>query len=407
MQKQIILHITPSLMIGGAEKLLIDLLTNFQTNPANCFEHQVAYFQTGPHLATLQALGIKTYDVSGLIKYYDLICFYKLLRLIKKIKPYALHAMLWSANLYATIIGKLLRIPIICAIHSNHNSGNYNQDNFIKLKIDQLILRWATKIIVVSPEILIKYSSPTYGLGSRQLVLITNGVKIPSKFASLTLRPAQDERSSLAKIAESAHDNPEPVHDKPKRKVHPWRAKASKPFTIGNVGRLVPVKNQALLIKALALVKKEISNLKAIIIGSGPLEQSLKDLSFELNLQNQITFIQTNQPEKYYAQFDCFVLPSDQEGQSIALLEAMSWQVTPIVVHKNNLHDIVINLKNGLICRPNHPKKLAQKMIFLYHNQEINSLLGKTARLRVKDNFNLLTTANNYLNLYFDKAINK
>ena len=81
MKKPIILHVTPSLMVGGAEKLLLDLLTIFKQDQQ--FEHQVAYFQTGPHLETLKKLEIKTYQISGLIKYWDLICFYKYFKCFK------------------------------------------------------------------------------------------------------------------------------------------------------------------------------------------------------------------------------------------------------------------------------------------------------------------------------------
>ena len=366
MKKPIILHITPSLMVGGAEKLLVDLLTNFQNNPANEFEHQVIYFQAGPFLNQLEKLNIKIYHVTGLLNYYDPICFLKLLLLTRKIGAYKIHSMLWSANFYARLVGKILKIPVICAIHSYYNSGNHTQDNLFKLKLDMLTLNWAKIIITVSSQIAKKLSSPKYRLTPNQIKIIHNGVKIPNQ-------PNHTKQSIL---------NNNSV------------------FTIGHVGRLVPVKNQALLIMALGLIKAKVKNFKVIIIGSGEMEQSLKKLAHNLDLNHQISFIKTNQPWEYFPKFDCFVLPSHQEGQSIALLEAMSFGITPVVTAPNNQHEIVVNCHNGLICEPNHHFALAQAMLELANQPKFNRQLAINAQITIQKQFNLNQTANLYLNTY-------
>lgn len=361
MQKPIILHVIPSLMIGGAEKLLIDLLTIFQTHPKNKFEHQVIYFQPGPYLERLEKLNIKTYYIHGLINHYDPICFWRLLKLIKMIRPKRISALLWTANFYSRVIGKILNISTICAIHSNHNSGNQPRDNLIKNILDQYTLNWANSVIVVSQEIKLKFSQPSYNLSSHKLILINNGVNLPANFS-----------------------------DKSK----------SKQFVIGHVGRFVPVKNQQLLIQALQLIKHKIPNFKAVIIGQGPLELSLKQLAQNLELSFLIDFIKTHEPEKYYPLFDCFVLPSQQEGQSIALLEAMSWGVVPIVTSSDQRHEIIQHLHNGLMCKPNDVLSLAQAIITLYEDHQLNLQLCQTAKFTVKNYFNLEHTASNYLALY-------
>lgn len=364
MKKPIILHVTPSLMVGGAEKLLVDLLTNFKTNPNNQFEHQVIYFQAGPFLKQLKQLEIKTYKITGLIKYWDPICLIKLFLLIRRIRPYKIHSMLFMANLYARLVGKILKIPVICAIHSYYNNGNLAQDNLIKQKLDQLTLKWATVIIVVSAEIYQKISASIYRLKPYQIRIIHNGVKIPN-----------------------LSNNKNNLDRKPD-------------FIIGNIGRFVPVKNQALLIQALSLIKTKTENFKAIIIGSGELETDLKKLVQDLKLESQVTFIATNQPKKHIAKFDCFVLPSHQEGQSIALLETMSFGVTPIITAACDIHDIVKNNYNGLVCQPSNYLILAQAILQLMNNPKLNYKLAQKARLTIANRFDLSMTANNYLSVY-------
>lgn len=361
MQKPIILHITPSLMIGGAEKLLVDLLTSFQQHPKNQFEHRVIYLQSGPLLAQIQKLKIQTYHVQGLVSHYDPICFWRLLKLIKKMQPAVLHAMLWTANFYSRLIGKILKIPTICAIHSYYNSGNTTHDHWLKSLLDRQTLHWAHKIVVVSPEIQLKLIQSIPQLIPNQLITIQNGVFLPQNNPKKTLR---------------------------------------RTWIIGHVGRLVPVKNQQLLLSALSIIQSKIPHFKAIIIGHGPLELALKNQARQLNLLPFIDFIKTPQAAKYYQTFDCFILPSHQEGQSIALLEAMSWRVTPIVTSTDYKHDLVKHQHNGLICPPNDASSLAQAIISIYENPKFNQQLAQQAYLTVKNNFNLEQVANNYLALY-------
>jgi glycosyltransferase involved in cell wall biosynthesis len=363
-EKKIVLHITSSLLTGGAEKLLAELLINFKIHPKNQFEHQVIYFQSGALKNQIKNAGFKTYHVTGFFWYYDLICFFKLYKLIKKIKPNVIHSMLWSANFYTRIIGKLLNIPVICAIHSHHNSGNYHYDNYLKLKLDQLTLNLASHIITVSPSIKKKLTGQQYQIPTSKISTIHNGITLLSCSSNIAKQKAII-------------------------------------FTIGHVGRLVPVKNQALLIHALKIVSTQIPNFKTIIIGSGILELKLKQLVCDLDLDSKIDFIKTNQTHQYYPRLDCFVLPSHQEGQSMALLEAMSFGVTPIITSISNQkkHEIIKHLQNGLICQAN-AEDLAQAIIKLGQNNKLNQKLGAAAYQTIATKFNLHHTATLYLKTY-------
>ena len=103
-------------------------------------------------------------------------------------------------------------------------------------------------------------------------------------------------------------------------------------WIIGNVGRLHHDKDQATLIKAFAksLVKLPINSL-LVIIGKGPLEQSLKNLTDRLNITNQVIFT-GNVPDakRYFKAFDVFALSSNAEPFGMVLLEAMAADI-PII----------------------------------------------------------------------------
>ena len=97
-------------------------------------------------------------------------------------------------------------------------------------------------------------------------------------------------------------------------------------FIVGNVGRLHPDKDQATLIRGFA---KALPNLPAdsqlAILGTGRLEQDLKELASELGVREQVKFLgQVPEARRYFRAFDVFALTSDHEPFGMVLLEAMS-----------------------------------------------------------------------------------
>jgi glycosyltransferase involved in cell wall biosynthesis len=92
-----------------------------------------------------------------------------------------------------------------------------------------------------------------------------------------------------------------------------------------NVGSLLPVKDQATLLRAFALARREIRDAHLTIVGDGPLENELRALTAELEIHAQVTFAgkapHEQLPALYHAA-DVFAQSSRHEGQGMALLEA-------------------------------------------------------------------------------------
>lgn len=96
-----------------------------------------------------------------------------------------------------------------------------------------------------------------------------------------------------------------------------------------SVGELTPRKNHEVVIRALAKIQN--SKQHYIIAGKGELEAKLKELVQRLGLTGRVHFLgfRTDVSELYQAA-DLFLLPSHQEGLSLALMEAIS-SGTPVV----------------------------------------------------------------------------
>ena len=94
---------------------------------------------------------------------------------------------------------------------------------------------------------------------------------------------------------------------------------------IGHVGRLAPQKNQKKILELFAEVHKRNAETHLVIIGTGELEQSLKQYTAELGLNDAVTFtgVQTNVNE-WYSAFDVFVMTSLYEGLPVVAIEAQA-----------------------------------------------------------------------------------
>ena len=128
------------------------------------------------------------------------------------------------------------------------------------------------------------------------------------------------------------------------------------------VGRLVIYKGIEYLIKAM----KFIENSKLVIIGSGPLEKSLKKLIDEFNLNSKIKMIPEVDEKtlyKYYKSCDIFVLPSINEAEAygIVQIEAMACG-KPLICTELGTGTTFINQNKitGLVVPPRDSKLLAQ-----------------------------------------------
>ena len=97
-------------------------------------------------------------------------------------------------------------------------------------------------------------------------------------------------------------------------------------WVVGNVGRLHPDKDQATLLKGFALALPHLPEQSRLaILGSGRLEQDLKELARELNIADKVLFLgQVPDARRYFRAFDVFALSSDHEPFGMVLLEAMA-----------------------------------------------------------------------------------
>ena len=126
--------------------------------------------------------------------------------------------------------------------------------------------------------------------------------------------------------------------------------------------RLVSKNNIAGLIKAISLLSE---NYYLVIIGKGELEDSLKSLVENLEVKSKIIFMGEIAPSKiptHLKAADVFVRPSFSEGLGNSFLEAMAAGIPVIGSDKGGIRDFLRDGKTGLVCNPDNPNDIAEKI---------------------------------------------
>ena len=118
------------------------------------------------------------------------------------------------------------------------------------------------------------------------------------------------------------------------------------------VGRLAPWKNIDKIIQAMALLNGKGFNFIFNIVGSGPLDQQLKNLVKDLKLEKNIFFLgqkNTHELNKIYLNSDIYIQASGYEGLPHVILEAINFNLSIISTPIGGTNEILLNGKNGWV----------------------------------------------------------
>jgi glycosyltransferase involved in cell wall biosynthesis len=131
-------------------------------------------------------------------------------------------------------------------------------------------------------------------------------------------------------------------------------------YVLGFVGRLVPVKDVATLLRAVALARARLTGLKMVIVGDGECRPALEQLTGDLQLGDRVRFLGWRRDlHDLYASFDLFVLSSLNEGTPVALIEAMAAGVPSIATAVGGVPDVLQDGEHGILVSPQDPAAFA------------------------------------------------
>lgn len=173
-----------------------------------------------------------------------------------------------------------------------------------------------------------------------------------------------------------------------------------RPATAGSlrvlsVGRLVPVKGHALLVRAIAALRDDGTDVRATFVGDGPERERLERLARDLRVADRITFagaVGQDRILSFFHEADAFCLPSFAEGVPVVLMEAMACELPVVTTRTMGIPELVEDEVGGLLVAPSSVPDLVQALGRLAADLELRRRLGAGGRERVRDEFELGTT---------------
>ena len=154
------------------------------------------------------------------------------------------------------------------------------------------------------------------------------------------------------------------------------------------VGRLERIKSVDILLKAIPSIKCSIPNINLYIIGSGSEEKRLKNLVKELNIEEKAKFwrfITTNKIFSCYNSADIFVNPSKDGIFSLTTLEALACGTPVVTSNISGIPWIIEDGKTGFLFEHGNVKKLAEKVITLLQDKELQETVGRAGYKKAKE----------------------
>lgn len=379
-----ILHITSNLEIGGAQRVRLELLRKLIAIDHEPKNHMLAYFIDGPMREKFENIGVKTVQISGEFFTYGPASLKFLRKVIKEFKPDIIHSQLWAANIFARLAALNTNIPVICDLHNMPEVQGFWRNLF-----EHLFLIKPTRYVAVSDGIAKAYMQK-FGLKefnqksavAGSVVTIKNGVdanKFRFSFAA---------RENLRETFDIDSDY----------------------FVIGAVGRLESVKSFDNLIQAFAMFYEQIKQrliaknlheeplVRLVIVGDGSQKQMLRGLAKSHNLGKKIIITTpTKSISRFYSLFDCLAISSRSEGLSVALLEALFAGLKVITTSPSNMHEVVVQDKNGYIVSFNDQAAMVKIFMELFEN--FNPDFLERPSLASSD-FEILNMSKSYQALY-------
>ena len=363
-----IIVIIPTLNIGGAEKLTVNLINDWINKG-----HQIELLLLQKEGPLLQELNNKNLIIHNLNSKNTLFSFYPLYKFFNQNKidiAWGNMSPLTSIIIFAWVLsGKKGKLFV-----TEHNPLTFQITQLSKLKefvlrlIFSLSYRFATGITTVSKGIKNDLLQLAH-INNDKIDVIYNPVAI-----------GKNKISKLFNLEKKIWDS-------------------SYNVKLLSVGNLKVQKNHKLLINAFAKLPKNL-NAQLIIIGEGPIRKELEELINNLKLSKRISLIgHQKNPYPWYHSADLFILSSNYEGFGNVLIEALECGL-PIVSTNcvSGPKEILENGKYGKLVEVNNVDDLKNGII-----EQINKKHDKKKLIERSQDFLISKISDEYLSFFKTK----
>lgn len=292
----------------------------------------------------------------------DFTTFREISRIIDEFKPDIIHTHASKAGAVGRLAAQKKKVKV--RVHTFHGHVFHSYFSSVKtsiyINLEKYLARETSKIIALSQK-QHKELAETYKIAGKEKFRV-----IPLGFDLSRFRVDYQVRRTLFREQYGIHDDE---------------------IAIGVIGRLTPIKNHQLFLRAIARMKKTMGRkVRAFIIGDGELKEKL----FAVCRQNQLKYTASTDYgnhdghytdvvftswvesiELVYPGLDIVALCSLNEGTPVSIIEAQACGTPVVAVDVGGIADIVQSGKTALLAKKDCLEDFSQKLIHLAESDHV------------------------------------
>ena len=362
-----VVHVIPTMDLGGAEKQLCLLAENL---PRDRFDvHVMLLTRDGPRSRRLRRAGIPVTLIGKRFK-VDPSALFRLRKELVRLRPQIVHTWIFAANSFGRAAARLAKVPRIFASERCVDPWK-TEAHFL---IDRRLARFTEAITTNSTGVRDFYAA--HGIDPNLFRIIPNGIE--SQDVSSSAVPVIDREEARRRLE---------VPDGHK--------------LILAVGRLWPQKRYRDLIWSAELMATLRENITLVIIGDGPQRGELLRFRDAVTFPDRVRFVgDRNDVIQLLPHADLFWIGSEFEGQSNSLIEAMQAGLAVVASDIPGNRDLIRHDETGRLVQLGDTADFARQSLFLLDHPEERSRMGEAAKRRIAADFTVGAMVDRYAALY-------
>jgi glycosyltransferase involved in cell wall biosynthesis len=348
--RPLVLHVIHSLEGGGTERVLVDLL---RACDAALFRHAVVTQRAAGSLASALPDHVPCVPMGACGRSWATGLHLGLIA--RTLRPTILHARntgCWNDALVAGMLTPGTRL--VLGFHGLESASCFSRGQRRSAKWG---MHWGARFTSVSEAGRCQLHAEAH-IPAERIEVLENGVRL-ERFSDIGVESRRMVREALL-LPDSA-------------------------FVVGTVGSFTAVKNQTLLISAVAQLTEAKVDVRLLIVGDGPLHESLAQQALEVGIADRVCFTGWREDvPALLSAMDAYVCSSVSEGMSNAVLEAMAAGLPIVSTDVGDNTVMIRNHREGLIVEPQSATALTQALRTLVFAPDLRRRLGAAALARAR-----------------------
>jgi glycosyltransferase involved in cell wall biosynthesis len=349
-----VVYVIADMITGGTQTHLLEV---FRHLDRTVFRPSLFVLRDGGNLlgeAAAAGVDVRTFGMSGTLRNpRDLAGLAGMVRAMRELRPVVVHGYLLRGNFYGAVAGRLAGVPaVVTSKRGLHEPAGVAET--VSVRVSN---RLSHAVTGNSLEVL-EFTRRVEGSFPAPMTMIPSGI-------------------------DTDRFDPRRVGGWPRGALREALGLGKAPV-VGTAITFRPRKGFRMLFEAMAEIRRRVPDARLVIAGADEMSPEARDLAASLDLLRSVHVIgrRGDMPEVLSA-LDVFVLPSESEGMSNAILEAMAMRLPVVATDVGGAREQLEEGRSGYLVSYPDSAALATKVTRLLEDPALRESVGAAARERV------------------------